>query len=151
MYMSQIESKKEDKIFTMIISKKQLTFLENFSEKNKPLECCAILLGKKNNEQFIIVEIKPMENTDRSEIRFTINNEKLFYLYRESECKNLSVIGIYHTHPSEPYPSKTDIKYMQINPVPWIITSTITKKTKCYIHDEEKGLIDIDLIVMDLS
>jgi proteasome lid subunit RPN8/RPN11 len=133
-----------------IISKEQLIFLEKYALKNKPLESCAILLGKKINNKFIIVEIKPIENADKSEVKFTINEDKLFEIYKEAESKDLSVIGIYHTHPSDPYPSKTDVIYMQINQVPWIITSTITGNTRCYLYDEEKGLMNIDLIIMGL-
>jgi proteasome lid subunit RPN8/RPN11 len=147
--MSNRESNTKSKIET-IISKEQLIFLEKYAQKNKPLESCAILLGKKTNNQFIIAEIKPIENAYRSEIKFTINEDKLFEAYKEAESKDLSVIGIYHTHPSDPYPSKTDVIYMQINQVPWIITSTITGNTRCYLYDEEKGLMNIDLIIMDL-
>jgi proteasome lid subunit RPN8/RPN11 len=147
--MSNRESNTKCKIET-IISKEQLIFLEKYAQKNKPLESCAILLGKKTNNQFIIAEIKPIENAYRSEIKFTINEDKLFEAYKEAESKDLSVIGIYHTHPSDPYPSKTDVIYMQINQVPWIITSTITGNTRCYLYDEEKGLMNIDLIIMDL-
>jgi proteasome lid subunit RPN8/RPN11 len=90
-----------------------------------------------------------MENSDKSEIRFSINEEKLFALYKEIASMNLSVVGIFHSHPSIPFPSKTDIKYMQINPVPWIISSTISGDTKCFLSDEKEGIMKIDLLVMD--
>jgi proteasome lid subunit RPN8/RPN11 len=45
-------------------------------------------------------------------------------------------------------PSKTDIKYMELNPVPWIINSTITDETRCYIYDENEGVKEIELRVM---
>lgn len=144
------ETNEKYKSCTIKLSKKQLSFLDNYSQKIEPLESCAILLGKKNDAQFIVNEIITMENEEKSEIRFAIKTDKLFEAYKEAESKNLSVIGIYHTHPSDPYPSKTDIIYMQINPVPWIITSTITRTTKCYLYEEEKGLINIELIVTDL-
>jgi len=38
---------------------------------------------------------------------------------------------------------------MQINPVPWIITSTINGDTKCFIFDEKEEILKIDLLVMD--
>jgi hypothetical protein len=38
---------------------------------------------------------------------------------------------------------------MEINPVPWLIHSTITDEAKCYIHNESKGILEIELIVMD--
>ena len=62
---------------------------------------------------------------------------------------NLSIVGIFHSHPSIAFPSKTDIQYMQINPIPWIITSTITGDTKCFVLDEKEAVIKIDILVMD--
>lgn len=145
-------SKKEaDEVesFKIIINKKHFIFLDNFSQKNKPLESCAILIGKRNNNQFIVTKIIPMENDEKSNIKFTINEEKLFAVYKITESMNLSVVGIYHTHPSYPIPSKTDIKYMEINPVPWIINSTITGETKCFIYYYNKGVEEIELKVTD--
>jgi proteasome lid subunit RPN8/RPN11 len=135
--------------FTTKIKKNHLTFLNDWSHKNKPLESCAILVGKRKDNQFDVLEIIPMENDDKSETRFSINEEKLFVVYKKVESVNLSVVGIYHTHPSKPIPSKTDMTYMQINPIPWIINSTITHETRCYIHNENEGIKEIELIVMD--
>jgi proteasome lid subunit RPN8/RPN11 len=135
--------------FTTKITKKHWSILKNYSEKNKPLESCAILFGKRKNNQFTVTELITMDNDDKSEIKFAINEEKLYLIYRKAESVNLSVVGIYHTHPSKPIPSKTDMKFMEINPVPWVIHSTITDETKCYIHHESKGILEIELIIMD--
>jgi [CysO sulfur-carrier protein]-S-L-cysteine hydrolase len=147
-YMSKKEAD-EVESFKIIINKKHFIFLDNLSQKNKPLESCAILIGKRNNNQFIVTKIIPMENDEKSNIKFTINEEKLFAVYKKTESMNLSVVGIYHTHPSNPIPSKTDIKYMEINPVPWIINSTITGETKCFIYYDNKGVEEIELKVTD--
>jgi proteasome lid subunit RPN8/RPN11 len=90
-----------------------------------------------------------MDNDDKSEISFAINEQKLFAVYRKIESTNLAVVGVYHTHSSVPVPSIKDIKYMEINPIPWIIHSTTIKKTKCFIHDEIEGITEIELIVKD--
>ena len=127
-----------------------MIILNDFSQRNTPLESCAILIGKRKNNQFNILEVIPMENDYKSKFKFTINEEKLFAVYKKAESNNLSVVGIYHTHPSTPIPSKTDIKYMEINPVPWIINSTLTDETKCFIYnDKNECVIEIGLIVMD--
>ena len=143
------EEAKDEVAFTTKINKKHLSMLKNYSENNKPLESCAILFGKRKINQFTVTEIITMDNDDKSEIKFAINEEKLYSVYRKAESINLSVVGIYHTHPSEPIPSKTDMKFMEINPVPWVINSTITNETKCYIHNGSKGILEIKLIVMD--
>jgi [CysO sulfur-carrier protein]-S-L-cysteine hydrolase len=135
--------------FKAIIDKKHMMLLNNLSQKNKPLESCAILIGKRKNNQFIITKVIPMKNDEKSNIMFTINEEKLFAVYKKAESMNLSMVGIYHTHPSKPFPSKTDIKYMEINPVPWIINSTITDETKCFIYYDYNGVKEIELKIMD--
>ena len=141
------EGKGENQI--VVIKKAHLAFLINLSLQTKPLETCAILVGKRNNNQFNILEVLPMDNDDKSATSFAINEDKLFAVYKHSESINLAVVGVYHTHPSVPIPSKTDIKYMEINPIPWIIHSTTIKKTKCFIHDEIEGIKEIELIVKD--
>ena len=141
------EGKGENQI--VVIKKTHLAFLINLSLQPKPLETCAILIGKRNNNQISILEVLPMDNDDKSEVSFAINEDKLFAVYKHSESINLAVVGVYHTHPSVPMPSKTDIKYMEINPIPWIIHSTTIKKTKCFIHDEIEGIKEIELIVKD--
>ncbi len=133
----------------ILLNKNHFILLNNLSQKNKPLESCAILVGKRNNAQFIVTKIMPMENDEKSNIKFTINDEKLFAVYKKIESLNLSVVGIYHTHPSNPMPSKTDIKYMELNPVPWIINSTITDETKCFIYVDSGAVEEMELIVTD--
>src|ERR1041385_3056569 len=107
--MSQNEGKKNN--ITITMSKNQLMFLEKLSQKNKPLESCAILVGTLNNHRYKVFDIIQMENSNKSEIRFSINEEKLYTLYKEIESMNLSIIGIFHSHPAIPFPSKTDIQY----------------------------------------
>ncbi len=142
-------SKREVENVQVTIKKNHLAFLINLSLQTKPLETCAILIGRKNKNQYNVLEVLPMDNDYKSEIRFTINEEKLFAAYKKIESINLTVVGIYHTHPSIPVPSKTDIKYMEINPIPWIIHSTMIQKTKCFIHDVNEGIKEIELIFMD--
>ena len=141
------EGKGENQV--VVIKKTHLAFLISLSFQTKPLETCAILIGKRNNNQFNILEVLPMDNDDKSATSFAINEDKLFAVYKQTESINLAVVGVYHTHPSVPMPSKTDIKYMEINPIPWIIHSTTIKKTKCFIHDEIDGIKEIELIVKD--
>lgn len=104
--------------------------------ENNPLETCAILLGNRIENKFVVEEIIPVENTESSTIRFNIQEEKLLEIYAYSERTNRAVIGIFHSHPSEAYPSKTDIQFMEINPVPWIIKSTITNQKRCFTLNE---------------
>lgn len=50
----------------------------------------------------------------------------------------MQVVAIFHSHPnSEAYPSETDKKFMQSNPVVWIIYSGVTRDFKAYFLESE--------------
>ncbi len=131
------------------IKKEYLSNLNIFTSQVEPLEACALLLGKIKDNQIIVLEIVPLNNEYSSEIRFKINETELLKVYRYAESRDLSIVGIYHSHPSYPFPSNTDMEYMKINPIPWIIKSTITKEIKCYIHDEDFQIKEIKICIMD--
>lgn len=120
----------------MILNFTQDRLLDNLVIQNNPLETCAILIGNKIDNKFVVDEIIPVENTESSTIRFNVQEEKLLEIYAYSERINRAVIGIFHSHPSEAYPSITDIQFMEINPVPWIIKSTITNQKRCFTLNE---------------
>ncbi len=129
----------------LILTKAQRQLLSTEAINKKPNESCALLFGKKDNDKITISEIYPAENIEKSSINFTISNEQLIQGYKIAEDKGLEVIGIFHSHPdSEPYPSETDKKFMEINPVAWVIFSLVTNEFKAYMFESE--LITIPLI-----
>lgn len=129
----------------LILTKAQRQLLSTDAINKKPNESCALLFGKKDNEKIIITEIYPTENIEKSPVNFTISNEQLIQGYKIAEEKGLEVIGIFHSHPdSEPYPSETDKKFMEINPVAWIIFSISTDEFKAYMFESE--IISLPLV-----
>ena len=129
----------------LILTKAQRQLLSTEAINKKPNESCALLFGKKDDGKIIVSEIYPAENIEKSPINFTISNEQLIQGYKIAEDKGLDVIGIFHSHPdSEPYPSPTDKKFMEINPVAWVIFSLITNEFKAYMFGSE--LITIPIV-----
>jgi proteasome lid subunit RPN8/RPN11 len=121
----------------------QLITLDQTASTRYPKESCALLLGKKKENNYEIQEVIPMSNRDSSEVRFTMDENELLKIYEYAELSNTSVVGIFHSHPSKPFPSETDKIYMEINPIPWIIKSTTTDEMRCFIFsDSSKGKID---------
>ena len=117
--------------------KKSLT---KHAENEKPNESCAILFGKDD----IVSDIFLTKNIEESPVNFTISNEQLIEGYKIAEDKKMDVIGIFHSHPnSEAYPSNTDKKFMQSNPVVWIIYSGANKDFKAYFL--ESDIIEIPI------
>jgi len=122
----------------IILSRNQIEILTKHSIKNSPNESCAILFGSIDDDQVIIKEIFLTKNIENSPVNFTISNEELISAYQEAERKKLDVSGIFHSHPSSvAYPSSTDKKYMQGNPVPWVIFSNLNNEFKAYIYNSD--------------
>ena len=129
----------------LVLSEAQRQILSIEAIDKKPNECCALLFGKKENNKIIVNEIFIAENIEKSPLNFTISNEQLIQGYKMAEDKGLEVIGIFHSHPdSNPYPSATDKKFMEINPVAWVIFSVMTKEFKAYMLESE--LITIPIV-----
>ena len=116
------------------LSESNKKILSEYSENQKPNESCALLFGKDNTVQDFFLT----ENIEKSPVNFTISNKQLIEGYKRAEEKKMDVIAIFHSHPdSEAYPSNTDKKFMQSNPVVWIIYSGINKNFRAYILESE--------------
>ena len=115
--------KEKDKLVTHAISE-------------QPSESCAMLFGKKIGDNWNVKEVFLTQNIDDSQTNFTISPEELLKGYQIAEKNQLEVVGIFHSHPnSDAIPSNTDKKFMQNNPVPWIIFSGVNNDLKAYLLD----------------
>lgn len=124
----------------IILSQTDKKILSEYSENQKPNESCAILFGKNNQ----VLDLFLTENIEESPVNFTISNKQLIEGYKVAEEKKMDVIGIFHSHPnSDAYPSNTDKKFMQSNPVVWVIYSGINKNFKAYLL--ESDIIEITI------
>ena len=129
----------------LVLSDIQKEVLSKKAIEDSPNESCAILFGQKEKERFLVKDVFLAKNIEESPVNFTISNEQLIEGYQEAEKRNLDVIGIFHSHPeSEPYPSSTDKKFMETNPVVWLIFSGISKNFKAYFLDSD--LLEIPIV-----
>jgi proteasome lid subunit RPN8/RPN11 len=119
----------------------QLEELVNIAKDGLPHESCALLLGENN----AVVEILPMRNVDESPITFSIEPTELLHAYNLAESKGMQVIAIFHSHPAKPFPSSTDRKFMQINPVVWLIYSTTERRLKAFVYDDNDSVKEIPI------
>ena len=125
----------------IILSQSDKKILSEYSENQKPNESCALLFGKDNQ----VSDLFLTENIEKSPVNFTISNEQLIEGYKIAEEKRVDVIGIFHSHPnSDAFPSNTDKKFMQSNPVVWVIYSGINKNFKAFFL--ESNIIEIPII-----
>jgi proteasome lid subunit RPN8/RPN11 len=111
----------------------QLTKLLEVAKDALPNESCAFLLG--HNDR--VAKILPMRNIDESPVTFSIEPTDLIYAYNLAESKGMDVIAIFHSHPAKAWPSTTDMKFMEINPVIWVIYSTTQNQLKAFVYDDD--------------
>jgi len=125
----------------IILSQSDKKTLSEYSENQEPNESCALLFGKDSQ----VSDLFLTENIEKSPVNFTISNKQLIEGYKIAEEKRVDVIGIFHSHPnSDAFPSDTDKKFMQSNPVVWIIYSGINKNFKAFLL--ESNIIEIPII-----
>jgi len=130
----------------IVFSKSQLDTLRKHAKEKEPNESCAILFGTNENGRFQTKDVFLTNNIEQSPVNFTISNDELIKAYEQAEQNKLDIIGIFHSHPdSSPYPSPTDQKYMEINPVPWVIFSNVSDEFRGYIL--ESGIIPVSVTV----
>ena len=122
----------------VVLAQKEKDQLITHAIEQQPHESCAMLLGKKVDDAWNIKEVFLTQNIDNSQINFTISPEELLKGYQLAEKMHLELVGIFHSHPnSDTIPSDTDKKFMQNNPVPWIIFSGVTNDLTAYLLNSD--------------
>jgi [CysO sulfur-carrier protein]-S-L-cysteine hydrolase len=126
------------------LTAEQIKELVSIAKDALPDEACAFLLGKNDT----VVKILPTRNLDKSPVTFSIDPGEVLYAYNIAESKGLQVVAIFHSHPAKPSPSSTDIKFMEINPVVWLIYSTTEWRLKAYVYDDDVKEVTIKIAAM---
>ncbi len=114
--------------------------LQQHAETCFPDEAVALLFGVISDNIVYANHVEPMENeSNTNRATFSVNPESEYQLLIEAEERGELLVGIYHSHPAPPEPSKTDLRNMRLNPVVWIIASKLTGNwiTKAYVLEAE--------------
>ncbi|NWJ77164.1 M67 family metallopeptidase [Marine Group I thaumarchaeote] len=128
----------------LVLTQKEKDKLVAHAREQQPSESCAMLLGKKVGDNWNVKEVFLTQNIDNSQTNFTISPEELLKGYQLAEKMQLELVGVFHSHPnSDAIPSSTDKKFMQNNPVPWIIFSGVNNNLKAYLLDS--NIIEIPI------
>ena len=122
----------------IVLTQKEKDKLITHAIERQPNESCAMLLGEKIDDAWNVKEVFLTENMDKSQTNFTISPEELLKGYKLAEKMHLELVGVFHSHPnSDTTPSDTDKKFMQNNPMPWIIFSCVTNDLTAYLLDSD--------------
>ncbi len=109
---------------TLHLSKGDLFKLHEHAESNLPNEAAALIFGIISENSIIVKQIEIVLNESSSRVTtFEVNPEEQYRLFVEAEERNEELVCIFHSHPAPPYPSKTDLRNMKLNPVVWLIAS----------------------------
>jgi len=129
----------------LVLSSRHVSELKKLATDSLPLESCALLAGRISNEDVLVDEVITTKNADRSHVTFSIEPSELLGAYNKAESMGLDIVAIFHSHPAPAKPSSTDAKYMEINPIPWLIISTSNKEMKAFIFDG--AIHELEIIV----
>lgn len=127
------------------IHHKHLDALAKLAISTFPNESCAILLGKKSSFKPVVHYILPMNNSSNSSTEFNIDTDDLYYAYNKARLMKLDIIAIFHSHPSQPIPSDMDKTFMFINPIVWLIYSTLSHTFKAFILGQTDQIHEINI------
>jgi len=112
----------------VVLTETQIRRLEKIAKDAMPFESCALLLGSVENSKVTVSDILQAKNRERSTVTFQIDPAFIFKAYQQADREGKELVVIFHSHPAPPRPSPTDLHYMEVNPVVWLILSTITNK-----------------------
>jgi proteasome lid subunit RPN8/RPN11 len=121
---------------TVTLTPLQIEELIKIAKDALPNECCAFLLGEHNDDGKVAIILR-MRNIDESPVSFSIDPAELLNAYILADTKGMEITAIFHSHPAKASPSSTDMKYMQINPVAWVIYSTTENEIRAFIYENE--------------
>ena len=78
-----------------------------------------------------------MDNIANSENSFIMHPDQIIKVYQWASNNELEVIGVYHSHLDGARPSSTDVIFMQINELIWLIYEVSSSKFKAFILENE--------------
>lgn len=117
----------------LLVTENQMSALARYAKEDFPNESCALLLGNLVNNEYRVKMTKRMENMAHSKYSFNMDPDELMKAYQWSSANGLNVIGVYHSHLVGSNPSNTDLTFMKINPVIWLIYDVSSSTYNAYL------------------
>ena len=122
---------------TLLVTEKQINSLINSTKEYLPYESCFLLLGNIVDLEYRVSVLKNMDNIANSEYSFIMDPDEIVKVYQWASNNDLQVIGVYHSHLDGARPSSTDVIFMQINELIWLIYEVSNSKFKAFILENE--------------
>ncbi|RLG45298.1 MAG: metalloprotease [Thermoproteota archaeon] len=133
-------------VSSIVISKEKMNLLLEESKKSEK-EFGALLFGRIEGNKAIVHLIKLLRYSERSTTHFIADPIFLLESFSEAEKMGLELVGIFHSHPAPPKPSASDLRYMALNPVVWLIVDNTNFTVGAYVL-EKGGLRQVGIEVI---
>jgi len=107
---------------SLSVTENQIDSLIRLTKEDLANESCCLLLGHiVNDNEYCVEQVKIMENKTHSEYSFQMDPDELMEVYQWVSNNSLDIVGVYHSHLDGSAPSSTDLIFMKLNPVIWLI------------------------------
>ena len=107
---------------SLSVTENQIDSLIRLTKEYLPNESCCLLLGRiVNDNEYCVELVKIMKNKTHSEYSFEMDPDELMEVYQWASNNSLDIVGVYHSHLDGSAPSSTDLIFMKLNPVIWLI------------------------------
>ena len=130
------------------INKKIHQLIKAHGASSYPNEGCGLLLGRVEDGQNIVIEVRPLENRwpveEEKPIRFRIEEKAWQRVEVEAMVNDLDVIGIFHSHPDHnPVASPRDLAWASWPGYSYLITQISngnpTKSRSWQLKEDRSG------------
>src|ERR1051325_12084387 len=123
---------------TLSITEKKVESLIRLTKEQLPNECCCLLLGHiLDNNEYCVKQVKTMENKAHSKYSFQMDPDELRKVYQWASNNFVDIVGVFHSHLNGSAPSSTDLIFMKLNPVIWLIYEVSGSRTRAFTLEQD--------------
>jgi proteasome lid subunit RPN8/RPN11 len=120
------------------ITEKKVDSLIRLTNEELPNECCCLLLGHiLDNNEYCVEQVKKMENKAHSKYSFQMDPDELKEVYQWASNNSLDIVGVFHSHLDGSAPSSTDLIFMKLNPVIWLIYEVSGSRIRAFTLEQD--------------
>ena len=132
----------------------QHQFLVAAARGDYPDECCGLIIGHKEKQDWIVDDLAASENQSPTPARnFEVDMRLRLALQKELRGTGRGIIGHYHSHPGgDATPSATDLKSAWEDDMVWIIMAVEDAEvmmSAAVYSDASNNFTEIDISLTD--
>ncbi len=87
------------------------------------VEKAALLFGRLEGDSAVVSRGVVAVNEEESPTHFRVDPTFLLRALEDADARGEELVGLLHVHPAPPEPSAEDLRFMEANPIVWIIAS----------------------------